>query len=163
MDFDPLAFSDPFDVSSENIRNYCLGGFCPIDLGQVVANRFKIIHKLGFGGFSTVWLARDQEKHRYIALKIVLADESDTYESASGICDMLRSNPELFVPELERFTIKSCNGSHLCQVFPVLGPSLSQMADYGRRLFPPVARKFAKQTAEAMAVMHSSGLCHGGK
>ena len=53
MDAEPLRFSDSF-VEAENVAKYRPGGFCPVDLGQVIASRFKVIHKLGFGGFSTL-------------------------------------------------------------------------------------------------------------
>ena len=38
------------------------GGFYPMRLGEVLDDgRFVITRKLGWGGFSTVWLARDRE------------------------------------------------------------------------------------------------------
>lgn len=33
-------------------------------------DRYKIIHKLGFGDFSTAWLARDRVLQKYVASKI---------------------------------------------------------------------------------------------
>ena len=32
------------------------GGFAPLYIGDVVGNRFQIIHQLGFGGHAIVWL-----------------------------------------------------------------------------------------------------------
>ena len=38
------------------------GGFYPVRLGETFDNeRFVITRKLGFGGFSSVWLARDRK------------------------------------------------------------------------------------------------------
>ncbi|KAK1770146.1 hypothetical protein QBC33DRAFT_313064 [Phialemonium atrogriseum] len=66
------------NVSAEDLEKYCKGGCCPIDIGDEIADgRFKIVHKLGFGGFSTVWLARDRTKERYVAFKVIVADHSD--------------------------------------------------------------------------------------
>ena len=162
-DDDSLTFSKPFDITTENVQKYRYGGFFPVDIGQVISDRFKIIHKLGFGGYSTVWLARDQTFHRYVALKIVLAERSEAYESVPNLRDFILGNPACFAAELERFTAHSHNGVHLCQVFPVLGPTLSNMALYNCRLFPDVAKKFARQVAVALDTLHSSGFCHGGK
>ena len=38
--------------------------------------RYTILHKLGYGGFSAVWLARDKHLHRLVSLKILTADAS---------------------------------------------------------------------------------------
>jgi hypothetical protein len=44
----------------EKISQYRPGGYHPVSLGDTIKeNRYKIVHKLGWGGFSTVWLARD--------------------------------------------------------------------------------------------------------
>lgn len=49
------------DVDAEPIDRYRPGGYHPIELGQVLKNgRYKILHKIGWGGFSTTWAARDQ-------------------------------------------------------------------------------------------------------
>jgi serine/threonine protein kinase len=43
------------------------GGYHPVCLGDTFKNgRYKIHHKLGFGGFSTVWLAED---NKYVTSK----------------------------------------------------------------------------------------------
>ena len=46
----------------EEIAKYRPGGYHPVCLGDTFKNgRYKIHHKLGRGGFSTVWLARDKK------------------------------------------------------------------------------------------------------
>lgn len=39
-------------------------------VGEVLINRYLIIQKLGWGHFSTVWLAKDIQYNTYVALKI---------------------------------------------------------------------------------------------
>ncbi len=49
-----------FTSDSENPSFYRPGGFHPVALGQVYESagaRYKIIHKLGYGSYATVWLA----------------------------------------------------------------------------------------------------------
>jgi hypothetical protein len=61
----------------EDVERYEPGGFHPIHTGDHFRDkRYKVIHKLGTGGFSTVWLARDTELSRYVSLKIVSAEAS---------------------------------------------------------------------------------------
>lgn len=43
----------------EDPAEYHQGGLHPIYLGDVLDDRYKICRKLGFGGTSTVWLAKD--------------------------------------------------------------------------------------------------------
>ncbi|KAK9247894.1 CMGC/SRPK protein kinase [Lipomyces tetrasporus] len=63
----------------EQIENYRKRGFHPVSIGENFARgRYRILHKLGFGGFSTVWLARDERNHRLVSLKIVTAEDLST-------------------------------------------------------------------------------------
>ena len=39
-------------------------------IGEVLINRNVIVQKLGWGHFSTVWLAKDIKFNTYVALKI---------------------------------------------------------------------------------------------
>lgn len=44
----------------EDLEDYCKGGYHPVEPGQLYKNgRYTIVRKLGWGHFSTVWLARD--------------------------------------------------------------------------------------------------------
>ncbi|KAJ5804457.1 uncharacterized protein N7518_000760 [Penicillium psychrosexuale] len=48
--------------TQESLSKYQPGGYHPVNLGDTFENdRYKIHHKLGWGGFSTVWLAKDRE------------------------------------------------------------------------------------------------------
>ena len=50
----------------------------PLSIGDVFAGgRYKVLHKLGFGGSSTIWLARDSVSGILVALKVLA-----TYTSA---------------------------------------------------------------------------------
>ena len=47
--------------TEENVVRYCKGGFHPTCIGDEFNDgRYKIRMKLGWGGFSTVWLAADR-------------------------------------------------------------------------------------------------------
>ena len=50
--------------------SYKNGGFHPIHVGEFLMERYVIIHKLGYGTFSTVWLAKDVNYNCYVALKV---------------------------------------------------------------------------------------------
>lgn len=66
-----LFFINGDEDSCENLAMYRTHGYHPIVLGDILpkagtcktdrskAARYRIMQKLGFGAFSTVWLARD--------------------------------------------------------------------------------------------------------
>ena len=62
-----------YDV--EDLERYEIGGYHPTHIGdELHGGRYRIVHKLGYGSYATVWLVRDQLKNRYAALKIATAD-----------------------------------------------------------------------------------------
>ncbi len=45
----------------EDLEDYKPGGYHPVHIGDMFSNgRYVIVRKLGWGHFSTVWLARDE-------------------------------------------------------------------------------------------------------
>ena len=56
-------------VDAEPLHRYQTGGYHPICLGDILKDgRYRILHKLGWGGYSTVWAARDQRFGPFAAL-----------------------------------------------------------------------------------------------
>lgn len=47
-------------VESEDPNLYRSGSYYPVKLNDELNHgRYKILHKLGWGGFATIWLAKD--------------------------------------------------------------------------------------------------------
>ena len=46
-------------VEEETLPNYNPSDFYPVRIGDVFQSRYRIIGKLGYGAYSTVWLSRD--------------------------------------------------------------------------------------------------------
>jgi serine/threonine protein kinase len=64
-------------VDLEKFENYADGGYHSTVVGDHFYNgRYEVVHKLGFGGYSAIWLARDKRVQRYVSLKILVASES---------------------------------------------------------------------------------------
>ncbi|KEF59920.1 uncharacterized protein A1O9_04768, partial [Exophiala aquamarina CBS 119918] len=48
--------------NQENMSNYCPSGFHPVCLNDTFKDgRYKLHHNLGWGGYSTAWLAKDKK------------------------------------------------------------------------------------------------------
>ena len=59
-------------ISEEDIGRYCEGGYHPVRIGDLFNHKYKVVNKLGYGVYSTVWLAFDRRwdpkeacDHRY--------------------------------------------------------------------------------------------------
>jgi serine/threonine-protein kinase SRPK3 len=46
-------------IDEETLPNYVASHFYPVRIGEILHDRYQVVGKLGFGGTSTVWLARD--------------------------------------------------------------------------------------------------------
>lgn len=155
----------------EDVEKYRPGGFHPVHLGDVYdQGRYTIVHKLGSGGYSTVWLARDTAQDKWVALKIHVAEKPASLEKSIYLAEQVLEGSDLrksFGVADAQFTIEGPNGSHLCLVLPALGPAVINLAMDGAskhlaRLKPQMVRSVAVQTADLLAGLHRRNLCHGG-
>jgi serine/threonine-protein kinase SRPK3 len=153
----------------EKVYDYEPGGHHPVRLGDILVERYKVIHKLGSGGYANVWLCRDtaQATNQYVAVKIIMA------EGSTPECPELRVNKlhelgtymcrEAFCLPLDHFSITGPNGSHYAFIYPVLGPRVSRLFTLaGEPDLEVFLRRVSLQVTRALAVLHSHGICHGG-
>ena len=59
----------------EGEEEYKPGHYHPVEINELYNSRFRIISKLGWGHFSTVWMARDEKFGCHVALKVLKAKE----------------------------------------------------------------------------------------
>jgi hypothetical protein len=77
QDSDPVDYGDFVESEDESsVEDYVEASkyyyrdlYYPICIGDVLAHRYRIEHKLGHGGLSTVWLARDIQGEKDVTLK----------------------------------------------------------------------------------------------
>ena len=67
----------------EDLGEYEPGGFAPLYIGHVLGDRFQIIHQLGFGGHTIVWLCWEISTERWRAIKVKAARRS--LENCAGL------------------------------------------------------------------------------
>ena len=107
----------------EHLGDYRPGGYHPIHINDRLAQRYRIVHKLGHGTFSTAWLAIDEKIPKYVAVKVGTADADRTEvnvlsqltHSAEGYNDSA-DKPSLLPVVLDHFEINGPNGTHQCLV-----------------------------------------------
>ncbi|KAJ5928335.1 hypothetical protein N7466_007291 [Penicillium verhagenii] len=160
------TYLDGVNEGLEPLEDYQPGGFHPVHLGDTLgpSQRYRVIHKLGHGGFGTVWLCRDTQDSGYVAVK-VMVEEAKQHD----VQDLLIKNLDRSVPgadniaiPLDSFSMDGPNGSHQCIVLPVLGPCVSPNLWLQLEKDPgPILRKMSYQAVLAMKWLHTNGFCHG--
>lgn len=84
-------------IEEERLPYYQSNQYFPIRLGDVLANRYHVVSKLGFGAYSTVWLCRDQ---KYVCVRssdgwrLILLQTSFTPCRGKGIYLFRRLSPQ---------------------------------------------------------------------
>lgn len=156
----------------ERLERYVPGGYHPVMLGDLLHHRYRVVDKLGFGGYSTVWLARDEQSDRFVAVKIgmsgvsalrreidILKALNDPRSTQAGLV----SSAHASIPSiLDAFEVHGPNGIHSCYTLPTAQGDLWDASF--NDLFPvEVARALAAKLVLAVAFVHSQGFVHGGE
>jgi len=159
--------SDDSGSEDEGQQDYVKGGYHPVQLGELYNSRYRVLSKLGWGQFSTVWLCKDESPDpplSVVALKIQRSAGKYTEAAMDEItlCSQVRDgNPELSqlcVQLIDSFQHRGPHGTHVCMVFPVCGENLLALIKaYDYRGIPvPTVRSIARQVCKGLAYIHSS-------
>uniref|UniRef100_A0A673YVQ8 non-specific serine/threonine protein kinase n=1 Tax=Salmo trutta TaxID=8032 RepID=A0A673YVQ8_SALTR len=153
------------DEEQEDPNDYCKGGYHHVKIGDLFNGRYHVIRKLGWGHFSTVWLAWDIQVKRFVAMKVVKSAEHYT-ETAVDEIKLLRSvrntdpddpKREMVVQLLDDFKISGINGTHVCMVFEVLGHHLLKWiikSNY-QGLPLPCVKTIIRQVLQGLDYLHT--------
>ncbi|XP_056591063.1 SRSF protein kinase 1b isoform X2 [Triplophysa dalaica] len=153
------------DEEQEDPNDYCKGGYHHVKIGDLFNGRYHVIRKLGWGHFSTVWLAWDIQGKRFVAMKVVKSAEHYT-ETALDEIKLLRSvrntdqndpSREKVVQLLDDFKISGVNGTHVCMVFEVLGHHLLKWiikSNY-QGLPLPCVKSIIRQVLQGLDYLHT--------
>ncbi|VDP67010.1 unnamed protein product [Schistosoma curassoni] len=123
------------DDEQEDPRDYCIGGYHPVKIGQVYNSRYHVVRKLGWGHFSTVWLCWDLCSKRFVAMKVVKSAPHytetalDEIKLLSCVRESAPDDPfrKKTVQLLDDFRVSGVNGNHVCMIFEVLGHNLLKL------------------------------------
>lgn len=78
-----------------------------------------------------------------------------------------KPSAKYIVSVLDSFTHEGPNGTHLCIVFELLGPSVDKVVDdyysFGDDLETDIILRMSEQLLEAVSLIHEAGMGHGGK
>ena len=178
------------DSDSEGSSGYKKGGYHPVLIGDVYcAGRYIIERKLGWGHFSTVWLATDNSvppshPHRFVAIKVqksatqyteAAEDEIKLLTCAAyGLKRKEKRNPVTHqtpvhpgrahvITLLHHFVLTGPHGRHVCLVFECMGPNLlSLIKRYNYQGVPvPLVKHVTRQILLGLDWLHRvCGIIH---
>lgn len=152
----------------EDLEDYVKGGYHPVHIGDTFSDgRYIVVRKLGWGHFSTVWLAKDTKMDRHVALKVVKSAPRYTETALDEIklLQRLIKPPGLKQPHagayhvisfLDHFKHKGPHGTHVCMVFEVLGENLLGLIKrhQSKGVPAPIVKQIAKQILLGLDYMH---------
>ncbi|RAH63972.1 kinase domain-containing protein [Aspergillus aculeatinus CBS 121060] len=154
------------EVDVEYLEEYVPGGYHPTLIGDTFGSgRYTVVHKLGFGGYSTIWLARDRQRQRYVSLKILTARASSDSREGEVLEHLMESDlthvGKQFIPRLlDQFSFHGPNGHHRCLVGEPAGGSIAKSKEDSTDLMFPLdaARSTAAQLLLGLSYLHATGL-----
>lgn len=160
---------DEIEDESEDTLQYLFGVYYPVRIGDLFhKGRYQVIHKLGRGGFSTVWLAHDRQDGQDVALKILSSTENaaEEFKIHEKIKKRAQDRSRLVLFQyhflLTRVDRDKNERRHHVLVLPLRGPSLLSLLHTNKRLLSD-HMSAAKQLLQAVLSVHSAGLVHRGK
>ncbi|EWY79671.1 CMGC protein kinase [Fusarium oxysporum NRRL 32931] len=158
---DFVGSDDEGDVedASEPPERYDEGLYYPICIGEILIDRYRIEHKLGHGGFSTVWMAHDMFSDEDVALKILTPGRSGEREFAAQnmIASAVQDTSRLLLYRTTFLLPGASHTYHRVLVFPLLGPSLHT---YASNMPTASRRSSAEQLLQAIKALHDGGVVH---
>src|SRR6478735_8353845 len=130
-------------------------------IGTVLSGRYKLEAKLGSGGMSTVYLARDATLDRAVAVKVMHREMSEQPDQLERFRQEARAVAKLSHPNVVAVIDAGEDGGHPYIVFEyVEGETLKQRIARIGALDPQEALAYAIEIARGLTVAHARNMVH---
>src|SRR5436190_3642765 len=130
-------------------------------IGTVLSERYRLESKLGSGGMSTVYLARDETLERWVAVKVMHREISDQPDRLERFRREARAVAQLSHPNVVAVIDAGEDGGHPYIVFEYVdGETLKQRITRMQRLPVQEALAYAIEIARGLAVAHARQMVH---
>jgi tRNA A-37 threonylcarbamoyl transferase component Bud32 len=130
-------------------------------IGTTLSGRYRLEAKLGSGGMSTVYLARDTTLDRPVAVKVMHREMSEQADQLQRFRQEARAVAKLSHPNVVAVIDAGEDGGHPYIVFEyVEGETLKQRINRVGALDPQEALAYAIEIARALAVAHARNMVH---
>ncbi|KAI5001047.1 hypothetical protein ZWY2020_011006, partial [Hordeum vulgare] len=153
VDGDGDVDNNVYTSEDEGTENYGRGGY---------HGAYVMQSKLGWGHFSTAWVAWDTAHSRYVALKVQKSAQHyseadiDEIKILRQIADGDLEDSRCVVKLLDHFKHTSPNWSHVCMVFEFLGDNLLTLIKYTdyRGIPLPMVKEICRHVLIGLDYLH---------
>lgn len=121
-------------------------------------DKYRLLKRLGSGGFATVYSAMDELEHRRVALKIPSDTFTGNVASQADLTREIRIMARLEHPNILRLKDARVIDGKLVMVFPLGEETLADRLT--KRISRPQAIDFTTQIIEAVAYAHEHHVLH---
>lgn len=160
-----LPVDEPSCKDEESPADYNAGGYLPVKLNDTFKQgRYRVVRKLGWGHFSTVWLVKDNLKKTHSALKVVKSagryaeTARDEIKLLSQVSSANPNHPgrPYIVSFLDSFSHQGPESSHICIVFEPLGENLLALIERNKKrgVAKALVKTVAKQILLGLQYLH---------
>ncbi len=130
-------------------------------IGTVLSGRYKLEAKLGSGGMSTVYLARDATLDRQVAVKVMHREMSEQPDQLERFRQEARAVAKISHPNVVAVIDAGEDGGHPYIVFEyVEGETLKQRINRVGALETQEALAYAIEIARGLTVAHARNMVH---
>ncbi len=130
-------------------------------IGTVLSGRYRLEAKLGSGGMSTVYLARDETLDRAVAVKVMHREMSEQADQLERFRQEARAVAKLSHPNVVSVIDAGEDGGHPYIVFEyVKGETLKQRIARIGALDTQEAIAYAIEIARGLSVAHARSMVH---
>lgn len=132
-----------------------------VDVGSLIANRYRLEERLDAGGRAQVWRASDQELGRPVAVKILMTPEGGDPTFAQAFQAEAQLEARLKHPGIVEVFDWGHDGDANYVVMELLeGETIRRLLGSGTQPADPVI-SVGRQAAAALAYAHAEGVAHG--
>ena len=129
--------------------------------GTVLSGRYRLESKLGSGGMSTVYLARDETLERWVAAKVLHREISDQPDQLERFRREARAVAQVSHPNVVAVIDAGDDGGRPYIVFEYVdGETLKARIDHARRLPLDEAAAYAIEVGRGLGAAHQRRLVH---
>src|SRR3954466_11264652 len=130
-------------------------------IGTVLSSRYRLEAKLGSGGMSTVYLARDETLDRPVAVEVMHREMSEQADQLEGFRQEARAVAKISPPNVVSVIDAGEDGGHPYIVFEyVEGETLKQRIARIGALDVQEAIAYAIEIARGLSIAHGRSLVH---
>mgnify|MGYP002623321417 CR=1 FL=1 len=132
-----------------------------IKTGMIIEDRYEVLEKIGTGGMSEVFKARDKKLNRLVAMKFLKPEFCEDKNFVGNFKVEAQSAAALLHPNVVNvYDVNETNGTYYIVMEYVDGTTLKKYIDVNGKLPVKEATSIAINVVQGMEAAHNAGIVH---